>query len=319
VQFSLDAEGVPLPGTENRKRWFVNIGGKMYWGDSVEELWETAKAANDWLNRDPSKGKINFAPLSFKFIPLTIYDNPILLKNNPGYLSNLLGQVRVNQLRYLHGSWTARPEGAGFFRREWVKKIQRHELPANRQIVRSWDLAASVPSETAPNPDWTAGVKLSRDKFGTYYIEDCYRFQKLTDSVLREIVKTAYDDGLDECQVTIPRDSGAGGKTANAFFIRTLAEEGIAAKSVVMSGHTGKISRFLPFCSLAESGQVRIVEGPWNEEYLVELEHFDGDRNKKDDQVDATSDAFNTLSKQLQLPVFSIPSLEQKSPVPALQ
>jgi len=304
VEYSLDeTTGVPRPGTENRVRYFVNLGGKTYWADSKEELY--AEHGQD------------IAPLSFRFIPLTIYDNPILLKNNPKYLANLLAQPRVNQLRFLHGSWTARPEGAGFFRREWVEYVDHP--PVNPvSCVRSWDLAASVPSESNPNPDWTAGVKMSRDKMGIYYIENVQRFRKLTDGVLREIVDTAHADGLDDCQVTIPRDSGAGGKTANAFFLRTLAENDIAAKSVVMSGHTGKIQRFLPFCSLAESGAVRIVRGDWNEDYLVELEFFDGDRNKKDDQVDGTSDAFNTLSKQIQLPTIGIPSLEQRSPVPKL-
>jgi predicted phage terminase large subunit-like protein len=245
------------------------------------------------------------------------YDNPILLKNNPSYLANLLSQPRVNQLRYLHGSWTARAEGSGFFRREWVKFVDHP--PVNPvAVVRSWDIAASVPSESAPNPDWTVGVKMSRDKYGIYYIEHVHRVRKLTDGVLKDISDISRNfDGLD-CQVTIPRDPGAGGKTANMFFIRTLAEDGVAAKSVVVSGQSGKIQRFLPFCSLAESGSVRLVRGDWNEEYLAELEHFEGSRNQHDDQVDSTSDAFNTLSRQLQLPTFAVPMLSQASPVPTV-
>lgn len=305
VEYSMDeVTGVPVPGTENRIRYFINLAGKTYWADSKEELYEEH---GDFVE-----------PLSFRFIPLTVYDNPILLKNNPKYLANLLAQPRVNQLRFLHGSWTARPEGAGFFRREWVRIVDHP--PANPQSrVRSWDLAASVPSESNPNPDWTAGVKMSRDRFGTYYVEDVNRFRKLTDSVLKEIIQTAEYDGKDDTTVTVPRDSGAGGKTANSFFVRTLAENGIGAKSVVISGHSGKVNRFKPFCSLAESGSVCIVRGDWNEAWLTELEHFDGGRNKKDDQVDATADAFNTLSKEIQLPTFGIPALEQQSPVPKLQ
>lgn len=302
VEFSLNPEdGVPVPGTENRTRYFINLGGKTYWADSREEL-------------IAEHGSI-VEPLSFRFIPLTIHDNPILLKNNPKYLANLLAQPRVNQLRFLHGSWTARPEGAGFFRREWVEIVDFPPVnPVGR--VRSWDLAASIPSETNPNPDWTAGVKMSRDKFGIYYIEDVNRFRKLADGVLQEILKTANNDGLDDCQVTVPKDPGAGGKAANTFLVRTLAENGIAPKSVQISGHSGKINRFTPFCTLAESGAVKVVRGPWNEDWLVECEFFDGGRDKKDDQVDATSDAFNTLSRQIQLPTFSVPTLEQKSPVP---
>lgn len=304
VEYSLDeTTGVPKPGTEDRVRYFINLGGTTYWADSKETLYAEH---GDFVE-----------PLSFRFIPLTIYDNPILLKNNPKYLANLLAQPRVNQLRFLHGSWTARPEGAGFFRREWVEIVDHP--PVNPVgCVRSWDLAASVPSESNPNPDWTAGVKMSRDKQGFYYIEDVNRFRKLTDSVLREIIKQADKDGLDDCKVTIPRDAGAAGKTANTFFVSELAENGIAAKSVVMSGHSGKVKRFLPFCSLAEAGRVRVVRGQWNEAWFVECEHFDGGRDKKDDQVDATSDAFNTISREIQLPTFGIPVLEQASPVPRL-
>lgn len=304
IEHCLDPEtGIPLPGTENTTRYFVNIGGKMFWSESREELVKTYGQAS--------------RPLSFRFIPMTIYDNPILLKNNPTYLSNLLSQPRVNQLRFLRGSWTARAEGASYFDREWCEFVDY--APVNPiACVRSWDLAASVPSESNPDPDWTAGVKMSRDKYGTYYIEHVERFRKLTDGVIKALVEVGEIDGKDDCQVTIPRDSGAGGKTANSFYVRTLAENFIAAKSVVMSGHSGKIQRFLPFCALAESGSVKVVRGAWNDDYLTELEYFTGSRNQKDDQVDATSDAFNTLSKQIQLPTFALPTMEQRSPIPSI-
>jgi predicted phage terminase large subunit-like protein len=310
VKYSLDElTGIPKIGTEEMIRYFVNLGGKVHWASSPEELFEKHGAGMEM--------GVNFLPLSFRFIPLTVYDNPILLKNNPSYLANLLSQPRVNQLRFLHGSWTARAEGAGFFNRDWVEIV---DYPPNNPMsrVRAWDLAASLPSEATPNPDWTAGVKMSRDKFGTYYIEDVSRFRKLTDSVLKEIIETAHGDGTNDTRVVIPKDPGSGGKTANSFFIRTLAENGIGARSVTVSGHSGKIQRFLPFCSLAESGNVKLVRGDWNDDYLTELEHFTGDRNRKDDQVDATSDAFNDLSKQLQMPTFSLPSLEQESPIPTV-
>jgi predicted phage terminase large subunit-like protein len=318
VKFSLDeVTGVPKPGTESKIRYFINVNGSMYWGDSIDELWENHGEPLGLIRYHEDATKINFQPKSFRFIPLTIYDNPILLKNNPGYLANLMSQPRVNQLRFLHGSWTAKPEGAGYFNRDWITFVDYPPVnPLNR--VRSWDLAASVPSESNPNPDWTAGVKMSRDRWGTYCIEDCNRFRKLTDSVLKEIVKTAVHDGLDDTQVTIPRDPGAGGKTANASFIRTLAENGVAAKSVVVSGHTSKISKFLPFCAYAESVGVTMVRGDWNEQFLAELEDFIGDRNQKDDQVDGTSDAFNTLCKQVVLPTFAVPAMDQASPIPKL-
>lgn len=318
VKYSLDeVTGVPLPGTEDITRWFINVGGQLYWENSKEALWEKHGEPLGLVREHADFKRINFMPKSFRFIPLTIYDNPILIKNNPGYLANLLSQPRVNQLRFLHGSWTAKAEGAGFFNRSWLRIVDSAPVnPINR--VRAWDLAASMPSESSPNPDWTAGVKMSRDKWGTYCIEDCNRFRKLTDGVLKDVIDTAIQDDVESTTVTIPRDPGAGGKTANSFYLRTLAENGIAAKSVVVSGHTSKIQKFLPFCSYAESGGVTMVRGDWNEAFLAELEDFVGSRNQKDDQVDATGDAFNTLCKQVLLPTFSIPSLDKASPIPQI-
>lgn len=306
ISYSLDDNGIPKPGTENITRYFVNLNGKILWGDSPEALFA-----------EHGQGRIfgkTFIPLSFKFIPLTIDDNPKLDKAMPAYRANLLAQSRVNQLRLLHGSWTALIEGSSCFDRSWVKKVPSPPVnPAAK--VRSWDLAHSVPSESYPDPDWTAGVLLSRTKYGAYCIEHVKRDRKLTDGVVKLIVDTAQnDDGLDT-PVTIPRDNG-GGKAASAFFIRTFAEEGLTVKGITISGHSSKMQRFLPFCSLAEAGLVTIVEGDWNDDFLTELEHFTGSRNEKNDQVDAVADAFNFLAKQTMVPNISVPTMSNPDFIP---
>jgi predicted phage terminase large subunit-like protein len=311
VDWCLDPEtGIPNPGTENVTRYFVNLNGKMYWGESPEVLY-AAHGAGKKLGED-------FICKSFKFIPMTIYDNPILLKNNPEYLASLLAQPRVNQQRFLYGSWTARPENSTMFSRDWVQIV---DFPPVNPVakVRSYDLAGSVPSESNPNPDFTVGVLMSRDKLGNYYIEHVTRYQKLTDGVIKSIIEQAKYDG-EEIIVTIPRDAGAGGKIANTYLTRVLSEAGLTVKSVVMSGHSSKGQRFLPFCSLAEGGSVKVVRGEWNDDYLTELEHFEpGSRKGHDDCPDATSDAFNFLCRQIMnLPTFSLPEMTQQSPIPKI-
>lgn len=308
VEYSLDEYGVPKKGTEEITRYFVNQDSKILWGDSVEELFEKY-----------GKGKIlgkTFIPLSFKFIPLTIDDNPALDKAMPSYRANLLAQSRVNQLRLLHGSWTAVMEGSSNFRREWVTIVD--ESPVNPQSkVRSWDLAHSIPSEVYPNPDYTAGVRMSRTRHGHYYIEHVKRFRKLTDGVVNDIIDTSiHDDGVDT-PVTIPKDNG-GGKAASMFFLRTFAEAGMNTRGIGITGHSSKMQRFLPFCRLAESGNVSIVRGDWNEDFLTELELFDGSRNIKDDQVDACSDAFNTLAKQTTVPTIFVPDMGKPNIIPRI-
>ncbi len=313
VEYCLDPEtGVPKPGTEKIIRWFVVQNGKVLWGETPDELW--AKHGHG-LNRDPKQGPITFSPSSFRFIPMDIYSNPILLKNNPAYLSKLLAGTRVSQLRFLHGSWTAVPEGSSVFDRNWIKFVDHPPVNPERRI-RSWDLAHSVPSETYANPDWTAGVKMSRTRTGGYCIEHVERFRMLTDGVCNKIIDVSVDDGKD-ILVTIPKDNG-GGKAATSFFMGLFAEEGMIVKGIPITGQSSKMQRFLPFCSLAEAGLVTMVRGPWNEDYLTELEYFDGTRNVKDDQVDSTSDAFNTLAKQTIMPTIFVPDMSQASPVPSL-
>jgi predicted phage terminase large subunit-like protein len=313
VEYCLDEYGVPKPNTEDITRWFIVRDGKVLWGDTVDALFEEH---GHGLNRDPAKGKVTYRPTSFRFIPMDIYSNPVLLKNNPDYLANLLSGTRVSQLRFLHGSWTAVPEGASVFNRDWIKIVD-HPPVNPAQKVRSWDVAHSVPSETYPNPDWTSGTLMSRTKFGTYCIEDVKRFRKLTDGVIKEIIEISCNvDGRD-IQVTFPKDNG-GGKAASMFFLRAFAEAGMSVRGVAISGHSSKMQRFLPFCTLAESGCVTMVRGDWNEAFLTELEYFDGTRNLKDDQVDSTADAFNTLAKQTTIPSFSVPDMSMPSPIPRI-
>lgn len=310
LEYCLDTEtGIPKPGTEDITRYFVNLGGKMLWANSPEELYAEHGAGYTF-------GK-DFNPTSFRFVPLTVYDNPILLKNNPGYLASLLAQPRVNQQRYLHGSWTARPSGSSYFDRSWIRIVDFP--PVNPvSVVRSYDIASSLPSENFRDPDYTASVKMSRDKYGYYCIEDVTRFRKLIDGVMKEIVLTAKHDDKNVI-TTIPKDPGAGGKAANLFFTRTFAENGVPVKSIQTTGHSSKTDKFLPFCSLAEGGSVTMVRADWNDDYLTELEFFDGGRKGHDDQVDATSDAFNTLCRQVDIPTFSIPTtLTKPSIIPSV-
>ena len=313
VSYCLDENGVPKAGTELITRYFINRGGKILWGDTIDELYENHGIG---LNRDPSKGRVTFGPVSFRFIPMDIYSNPVLLKNNPGYLNDLLSGTRVAQLRFLHGSWTAVPEGNSNFNRSWVNMIEFPPVDVTGR-VRSWDLAHSVPSETYPDPDWTAGVKMSRTKTGRYVVEHVKKDRLLTDGVVNLMIDTAHqEDGLNH-PVTIPKDNG-GGKAATQFFIKALAEKGITVKGIPISGHTTKMQRFLPFCSIAEAGLVDVVRGDWNEEFFVELEFFQGIRNEKNDQVDACADAFNYLAKNGNIPDFVVPDLSKASPIPTV-
>jgi predicted phage terminase large subunit-like protein len=57
---------------------------------------------------------------------------------------------------------------------------------------------------------------------------------------------------------------------------------------------SSKVLRAAPLASAAEAGNVRIVQGNWNEEFLDEFEVFP--QGTHDDQVDAVSGAFEKLN-----------------------
>jgi predicted phage terminase large subunit-like protein len=332
VDFCLDPDtGCPVDGTENRIRWFIVEDNKAQWADSPEEcyrlygepkglIYAHGMTEDQMMAFTKEERQRLCMPKSFRFVPTNVFDNPYLLppKNN-SYLASLLSQPYVNQLKYLHGSWTARETGSMFFNREWIEFVDF--APENTTSrCRAWDFASEERTKTN-NPDWTAGVKMSRDKFGTYYIEDVVRVQTTTDKVLKLVASTAKEDG-DDCAVVIPVDPAAAGKTAAYFYRTTLAENGVATRTAPSTAGKAKLVRFLPFCSIAEAGAVKVVRGEWNDKWLSELEGFSADlkiqKLQKDDQVDATADCFVALARAVTLPSFTIPSMVQSSPIPTV-
>jgi len=299
VDWYLDPNtGIPDPEKAGKIRYFVRQGEELHWADTREELEEV-------YGTGPESGIV-----SFVFQPATIYDNPPLMEADPTYVSRLKSLARVERDRLLHGSWYARPSEEGYWKKDWIEFVDRPPMKVKKR-VRAWDLAGSIPSDTYPNPDWTAGVLMSVDQDNHYYVEDCVRFRKRFQGVFEEIVKCAREDGAD-VQIIIPADPGAAGKQYASQLIRDLADKGFHAR--VKTTNKNKVTRFAPFSAVSEAGFVSLVRGPWNDEYTDELEAFDGGRNKKDDMVDGTSDAYWALSQSVTLPDFTLPNFTQSNP-----
>jgi len=289
----MENAGRPDPERDGKVRWFIRQDNQMIWADTKEELIATY-------------GK-HVLPLSLQFISATIYDNPPLIKSNPGYLANLQGLKRVKQERDLYGNWDIREDSSGYFKQEWLgEPVNPHDL----EIVsycRAWDIAGALPSETAPNPDWTAGVLIGKTKNGLYVILDVVRFRARYGEVIERIIQVAKEDP-EGTQIILPKEPGQAGIAAGQMMVKTLAAEQIGAR--LRATNKSKIVRFQPFTSVAEAGLVRYVKAHWNDVYFSELEAFDGSHNKKDDMVDSTSDAFITLAQRIQIPNF-LPGLKE--------
>lgn len=307
VNWYLDQEtGIPIPERSGVERYYASYNGLMVFADTKEELLENYPGVR---------------PQSYTFISATIKDNPRMKVLNPGYVARLENLKRVERERLLLGSWFAKEESSGYFKRDWCEIVDASPARVHSRH-RGMDLASSLKSESNPNPDWTASVRISKGIDGYYYVEHVERYRQLTHGVLENIAECSKKDFYElgtKVPVTLPKDPGASGAQAAAFFVKTLVEKGVDVRSETVSGHTGKLARMQPFLSLAEAGWVKVVKGDWNEMWFNELEDYiDGNRNQKDDMWDATATAAKAIMKNNTMPTFSIPTFTGKSPLPSL-
>jgi len=174
------------------------------------------------------------------------------------------------------------PAGGGLFKREWFEIVDA--VPAGVKRARGWDKAG-----TDLNGDWTAGVKMAKSKDGLYYVEDVKRAQLSSGKRNALIKQTASLDGTG-CRIRIEQEPGSGGKESAEISVRELA-----GYIVVVKPSTGdKVTRARPLAIQAEAGNVKLVRGPWNAQFIDELTVFPNGSN--DDQVDGASSAFNELT-----------------------
>lgn len=286
----LDKEGFPIEDRCGKEVYCGQISGAMEFTQTLAE----------WKELYPST-----TPMTFTFINATCKDNPVLLEMEPDYLSKLENLPRVERDRLLHGNWYSREEAAGYWKRQWCgEPISLYQVPRGCRTARSWDLAATLPSEVYPDPDFTVGLKGCVDSEGTLYILDLKRFRDRPAGVIDKILDSGQQDG-EEVTITIPRDPGAAGKAAADNVSSKCFEKGLVCRQKPTK--TGKDKRFEPVAALAENGMVKIVKADWNNAFHDELEAFGSGRGH-DDIVDAISDLAHELCQRRAIPSFSIPS-----------
>ena len=159
--------------------------------------------------------------------------------------------------------------------------------PPVKRIVRAWDLAGTEQFGTR-DPDWTVGVKMGVCEDGRFVVLDVVRFRAGPDEVLQRVKATAAADGR-SVRISIPREPAQSGKMQVQFYTRQLAGYTVVVSPV----DKGKEARATPFASQVNVSNVLFCKSHWTAQYLEELNGFPG--MAKDDCVDASSDAFNTL------------------------
>jgi predicted phage terminase large subunit-like protein len=199
-------------------------------------------------------------------------------------LLNLIGK-RSFEVESLHQ--TDKLKGL-IFERQWFEIVG--DWPQQARQVRFWDLASTEEKPGSGNdPDWTAGVKVAEWR-GQYWIVDVQHFRASPKGVEDRIRQTAQLDGRG-VDIWIEQEAGASGKNTIDHYQRTVLL-GFTVKGMRSTG--SKPERAKPVSSAAEAGNVFLVAGKWNAEYLDELEEFP--TGLHDDMVDGTSGAVLVLS-----------------------
>jgi len=178
--------------------------------------------------------------------------------------------------------------GGGFFDRS---KIEMLDAPPPCSVrVRAWDRAATEPSKTSPDPDWTSGVLLGLRMNGNPVILDVVRGRHNPGGVEDMIRATAEQDGKD---VTIWQwqDPGAAGKADAAHYQRSVTQGYTLRTEVAAKSKTAYAG---PPSSACAHGNLAMVRAPWNNAVLSVLEAFPS-KNAHDDDVDALSLAYMAI------------------------
>jgi predicted phage terminase large subunit-like protein len=161
--------------------------------------------------------------------------------------------------------------------------------PVGTKWVRYWDLAGTELKKGATRGARTAGVKLGRTPDGRFVVGHALAATKEGAEVRRIVKATAEMDTVD-VEIGISQDPGQAGKEQVQSYIAMLA--GFNARRHIESGD--KATRAEPFSAQCEIGNVYLIEGAWNQEYIDELCMF-GPGAARKDMVDASSGAFGRL------------------------
>ena len=224
------------------------------------------------------------------FVPSYLQDNPGI--DADSYRQSLQALDPVERKRLEEGDWWSTTLGS-MFDRESVVLLDQNEIPeltSMARAVRFWDLAATEPSSSNPDPDWTVGTLMMFDQ-GIAYVLDIKRARVKGEKVEQLIAQTAYEDGHG-VPIRMEQEPGSSGKALVDQYARYI----VPGYDFVGMRSTGdKVTRARPFAAALANGNVRAVRGPWLTDWLDELSSFP-EAGDHDDQVDSATGAFTHLT-----------------------
>jgi predicted phage terminase large subunit-like protein len=230
----------------------------------------------------PTSGRI--------FVPSKLHDNPGI--DADSYKQALQALDPVERRRLEEGDWWTTSLGTLFERENFiiVDPIEVPQITSSARAVRFWDLAATEPSQSNPDPDWTVGTLMIIDQ-GVSYILDVRKARVKGEKVEQLIAQTAYEDGT-AVAIRMEQEPGSSGKALVDQYARYVVP-GYDFMGIRSTGD--KVTRARPFAAAVANGNVRLVRGAWLTEWLDEFASFPEAANH-DDQVDSAVGAFTHLT-----------------------
>jgi len=304
-------------GYLNNQQDYLRYKGAEFQFIGMDEVTEIRESDYRYLFsrlRRPAKGQLSQVPLRMRsasnpapnwvrqrfivegreqgriFVPSKLHDNPGI--DADSYRQALQALDPVERRRLEEGDWWTTSLGTLFERENFII-IDSHEVPAitsNARAVRFWDLAATEPSQSNPNPDWTVGTLMLFDG-GVSYILDVKKARVKGEKVEQLVAQTAYEDGT-AVSIRMEQEPGSSGKALVDQYARYVVP-GYDFMGIRSTGD--KVTRARPFAASVANGNVRIVRSPWLTEWLDEFASFP-EACDHDDQVDSAVGAFTHLT-----------------------
>jgi predicted phage terminase large subunit-like protein len=225
------------------------------------------------------------------FVPSKLTDNPGI--DAASYRKSLEELDPIERRRLEEGDWWVTSLGSMFQREDFVI-IDALEVPSmvgkTARLVRFWDFAATEPSSSNIDPDWTVGTLMLFDE-GLTYIIDVRRARVRPDKVEHLVAQTAYEDGP-SVAIRFETEPGSAGKMVADQFARFVVP-GYDVMGIRATGD--KETRARPFASAVANGLVRVVRSSWLTEWIDEFSAFP-EACAHDDQVDSAVGGYTYLT-----------------------
>jgi predicted phage terminase large subunit-like protein len=177
------------------------------------------------------------------------------------------------------------------FKVDALQYLEANRAPTKwrRHPMRYWDTAATKGGKGA----YTAGVKMGIDTEDRVIVLDVVRFRLDSGARELEIERIAEADGKKLVVIGREQEPGGSGKESAETAAKRLTLKGFRVWNNPVRGD--KEVRADPFSVQVNLGNVYLVKGAWNRDFVEEMRYFPVSTYK--DQIDAASGCFAGLAR----------------------